>query len=295
MTLRPASIVLLLAGLTMGSAADKIVERTPPQVGGRTILTADLHVHAFPGDGVLPAWELRREARRRGIDVITITNHNHQLATVGSDRDQTGVRPPGMPTHDRPLLIPGQEITSPLFHMVALGVRDVVDWRLPLRETIDAVHAQGGVAIAAHPVRDSWRPLDDEAIARLDGTEAVHALGETHSRGRFELRQFFRRARDRKPHLAPIGSSDFHGLAPIGRCRTYIFVDEVSEAGVLSAIRGGQTVAADTRGTFVGDPSLVKLVQESGAAKPDARQPDLLARLSVVMVLSALALLICVE
>jgi hypothetical protein len=179
--------------------------------------------------------------------------------------------------------------------MVALGVRDVVDWRLPLRETIDAVHAQGGVAIAAHPVRESWRPQEEDAIARLDGTEAVHALGETHSRGRFELRQFFRRVRDRDPHVAPIGSSDFHGLAPIGRCLTYIFVDEVSEAGVLTAIRRGQTVASDTRGSFVGDPSLVKLVQESGAETPYARQPGLLARLSVWMVLSSIALLICVR
>jgi hypothetical protein len=289
MMVRAASLVLLLGGLTIGSIADRPVERVPPRVAGRTVLTADLHVHAFPGDGVLPPWELRREARRRGVDVIAVTNHNHRIAArlpVGSDRGQTGVTP---------LVIPGQEITSPLFHMVAVGVRRVIDWRLPLRETIDAVHAQGGVAIAAHPVRDSWRPQDDDAIRTLDGTEAVHALGETYSRGRFELREFFRRARDRKPELAPIGSSDFHGSAPIGRCLTYIFVDEVSEAGVLSAIGRGHTVASDNRGTLIGDPALVKLVQGAGVETPFARQPGPWARLSVWMVLSALALLICVR
>jgi hypothetical protein len=240
-------------------------------------------VHAFPGDGVLPAWQLRNEARRRGIDVIAITNHNQSIAAS---------LPSGAHSGDLPLVIPGQEITSPWFHMVAVGVRQVVDWRLPAGQAVAAVHAQGGVAIAAHPVRDSWRAGDLGALREIDGTEAVHAPGEAYSRGRYELREFYRLAREQNPTVAPIGSSDFHGTAPLGRCLTYIVVDEVTEAGVLRAIRSGQTVASNNAGMLVGDPALVKLVSEAEGARP-AAEAGLPRTLSVLMVLSALACLVC--
>ena len=283
MKTRPYSALLLAAGLTLGSVSDRGAPE-PDRHATPVVLTADFHVHAFPGDGMLPVWELRREAARRGVDVIAITNHNHSIAarlpTGGSER--------------LPLVIPGQEITTPGFHLVAVGVREMVDWRLPLREAIAAVHAQGGVAIAAHPVPDSWRVRDEDALRALDGTEAVHALGETYSRGRYQLREFYRLVRGLNPRAAAIGSSDFHGNAPIGRCRTHVIVDEVSEAGVLDAIRRGRTVASDNRGTFVGDADLVALVKERRGEAPPARS-DLWRPVSVATVLAALALLVLLD
>jgi predicted metal-dependent phosphoesterase TrpH len=285
MKTRSAALLLLAAGLTTGSLADGSIARAALFSAEGKVLTADLHVHAFPGDGVLPAWELRKEARRRGIDVIAITNHNQSIAS----RLPAGGRP-----GELPIVIRGQEITSPQFHMVAAGVRRVVDWRLPLGQAIADVHSQGAVAIAAHPVRDSWRVRDGDALRGLDGTEAVHGRGEEYSRGRFQLREFYRTVRLHNPSAAAIGSSDFHGVAPLGNCRTYILVDEVSEQGVLNAIRRGRTVAADNRGMLIGDPGLVKVVQGAGASLPRP-ESDLARRLSVVMVLGALALLVCVK
>ncbi len=283
MRTRPAAILLLLTGLTVGSVADRPSGSAPVRVGGAVILTADLHVHAFPGDGALPAWQLRNEARHRGIDVIAITNHNQSIAAR---------LPSGGEDGELPLVIPGQEITSPWFHMVAVGVRQVVDWRLPAGRAVEAVHSQGGIAIAAHPVRESWRATDDGALRAIDGTEAVHARAESHSRGRHQLREFYRMTREHNPTVAPIGSSDFHWMAPLGRCLTYIVVDEVSEQGVLRAIRAGRTVASDNRGVLVGDPALVKLVEDAGAVVP-ARETGFARALSVMMVLSALAWLVC--
>ena len=142
--------------------------RTPVKTERGTVLRADFHVHAFPGDGLLPAWELADEANRRGIDVVAITNHNQTLAASFAARRSGRL----------PLVLPGQEVTSPSFHLVAVGVREVVDWRLPLGGVIDAIHAQGGVAIAAHPVRHSWH-ADPESAAALDGSEAMHSLSAT--------------------------------------------------------------------------------------------------------------------
>jgi predicted metal-dependent phosphoesterase TrpH len=282
MTLRPAALVLLVGGLTIGSATDVVPGSDPPRPGARRVLSADFHVHAFPGDGVLPAWELRKEAARRGLDVIAITNHNQRIAA-------------SLPTGSRdllPIVIPGQEITTPAFHLVAVGVRQVIDWRLPLPQMIDAVHAQGGVAIAAHPVKDSWRVADATALRRLDGTEAMHTLVETSSRGRQELLAFYGAAREQNRNVAAIGSSDFHAVAPLGGCRTFVFVDEVSERGVLDAIRRGQTVAADNHANVVGNTALGQpMVRVSTGAA--AASSELWRRLSVTMVLAALVLLVC--
>jgi predicted metal-dependent phosphoesterase TrpH len=286
-TTRPLSVVLLIAGLTLGSVAGSRVEQSAIRSPGPVVLAADLHVHALPGDGVLPAWELRREAARRGLDVIVITNHNQSIAARLPSGGQGG---------STPIVIPGQEITSPRFHLVAAGVRRIVDWRLPMRQAIEAVQAQGGVAIAAHPVRESWRVHDEDALRLLDGVEALHAGAAPRSRGRYQLLQFYDRVRKINPTIAAIGSSDFHGIAPLGRSRTYIVVEEVSERGVLEAIRAGRTVASDTRGTLVGDPALVGVVEKAGLAavqQSAASLTSFFSGLSVGMVLVGIAGLIC--
>ena len=54
------------------------------------------------------------------------------------------------------IVLPGLEVGNAGGHMVAAGVRKWIDWRLPADEAIEAVHRQGGVALAAHPIRKSW-------------------------------------------------------------------------------------------------------------------------------------------
>ena len=284
MMMRRYALLLLAGALSLGSFADVQPSGTPRVIGRYTLLTADLHVHAFPGDGVLPAWELRKEAARRGLDVIAVTNHNQSLAAS---------LPPGG-EGALPLVIPGQEITTPRFHLIAAGVRRPVQWRLPLAETIAAVHRQGGVAIAAHPVRHSWRLREDDGgLAALDGAEAVAGSGERFSRGRGELREFFDRTRQRNADLAPIGSSDFHTSAPLGACRTYLFVEEVSERGVLDAIRTGRTVAANDADSLIGDSALVGSIRNMPRATP--QRPAPWSRAAAVLALAALALIVCVR
>src|SRR4029453_16879224 len=76
-----ASAALLVAGAIIGSLAGAgVAQRAPARHGEFFVLAGDFHVHGFPGDGALPAWALRDEARRRGLDVIGLTNHNQRLA-----------------------------------------------------------------------------------------------------------------------------------------------------------------------------------------------------------------------
>ena len=75
-----------------------------------------------------------------------------------------------------PTVLVGEEITARRWHLIGVGIRDTVSWRQPLEAAIDAVHAQGGVAILAHPVDIYRSALNDAARTTLDGTEVRHAL-----------------------------------------------------------------------------------------------------------------------
>jgi len=75
------------------------------------------------------------------------------------------------------------------------------------------------------------------------------------------LADSFDRAIRTKPSIAPIGSTDFHFTAAIGLCRTYLFVRDVTPAGVLDAIRNGRTVACDQRGNVYGAADMAREVE----------------------------------
>jgi hypothetical protein len=245
--------VLLAAGVAVGTLADRIPLRQSISAGDYRMLSGDFHVHAFPGDGALAPWALRDEAARAGLDVIVVTNHNQTFTgRLAGWVSRSGIGP---------LMLSGQEITHPEYHMIAVGIHATVNPNQSAAGAIADVHAQGGVAIAAHPSR-RFRGYDAEGtVALLDGVEAVHSFGHQDSEFRADLSAFYSRARRINQDVAAIGSSDFHGMPPpMGRCRTYLFVRERSREGVLDAIRDGRTLAVDGDGGLTGDPRLIALL-----------------------------------
>ena len=251
--------VLLIAGALAGSLAGAgLPQQAPARESGFVMLAGDFHVHGFPGDGALPAWALRDEARRRGLDVIAFTNHNQRLAgRIGRLVSGDGATP---------LVLRGEEITASHYHIAAIGVERPIPGTLPAAAAIAAVHAQGGVAIAAHPGALFWGGLDAAARASLDGAEVAHPMIIGDPQARAELVAFTQSVREVNPHLAPIGSTDFHFRQPLGLCRTYVFAREYSETGVIEAIRAGRTVAFDPEGGLYGNPDLTAAVGRLRAA-----------------------------
>jgi hypothetical protein len=128
----------------------------------------------------------------------------------------------------------------------------------------------GGVAIAAHPMPFSWRDDDDEALRILDGAEMAHQSSLPYSPARAAFQAFFRRVQRVNPDVAPIGSTDFHMIAPLGLCRTYLLVEERSAAAALEALRQGRTVARDPAGRLFGAAADVAAVEKHLAAVPAA-------------------------
>ena len=265
---------LLLAG-TMRDTAGK------PQVSPPGVLAADLHVHPFPGDGALTVGQLQREATRRGLDVIAVAGHNNRVALELA----RAVNPPS----GSPIILQSQELTAPDFHIIAVGVRAMIDWRLTVAEAVGAIHEQGGVAIAAHPVRFAWKPEDQASLSVLDGVEVAHPMAQRTGSSRREIDAFFARVQSMNPDVAPIGSTDFHASGPLGLCRTYLLTSDRSAEGAIEAIRRGRTVAQDQFGRLFGRPEAVAEVQRWLAAAAAPAAVPLLDRLIALAALVILA------
>ena len=272
---------MLLSAIGLGTITDTTPAREPLRVDGYDILSGDFHVHAFVGDGGISPWMLQGQAARVGLDVIAITNHNQTLAgRIGRW---------AAPRSSGPMILVGEEITGRDFHLIAVGIESAVDWDQPARAAIEQVHAQGGVAIAAHPLHGFAEGYDEVALAGLDGLEAAHpdALAPTITP---QFEEFYQRTVARNPEVASIGSSDFHTRGPLGMCRTYLFVKERTQAGVIDAIRDGRTIGRCNDERLRGRPELVRLLEphRDALAPP---QKDVLSNVATFLVWLSLVLL----
>jgi hypothetical protein len=244
---RIVSLSLLGAALAAGTLADRPQPQPPLRIAGYRVLAADFHIHSYPlSASTLAPWDLVLEARRQSLDAIAITGHNHVEAGLWG---RWFARLVGGPT-----VIPGEEIHAPGYHIIAAGIHSTISWRNSAAQSIAEIHAQGGVAIAAHPVRGLWPAFDPQAMASLDASEIVQPVVYSFNCGARELREFYQRS-----PLAAIGSSDYHGMGPLGFFRTYVFARDNSEESILEAIRRRRTVVYDGEGRAWGDPQLIQL------------------------------------
>lgn len=172
---------------------------------------ADLHVHTSWGDGTATVRQiLDRAARETDLDVIAITDHD-DLRAAWEAQDLIA---------DYHLdVIPGMEITTLQGHLLALFLEHPIKMLRPLEWTIRAVHDQGGVCIAPHPLSWLTRSLSERAVRRvyaeLDGIEVVNPslAGQVTAAKVQALNQA-------ELHLAETGGSDAHHLEGVGAAFT---------------------------------------------------------------------------
>src|SRR5437899_7100941 len=105
---------------------------------------ADLHVHTIWSDGAQRP-EAIVDAGRGRLDVIAITDHDEIRGALRA-RDYALAHPElGVD------VVVGEEISTLNGHLLCLFLEECVPPGLTAVESIAAVHAQGGLAIAAHP------------------------------------------------------------------------------------------------------------------------------------------------
>jgi len=248
---------LVLVSLVAGWHADRPAPRAPIVLGGYEVLAADFHTHSSMfSNGTFTPWGLVLEARRGGLDVLAITGHGAVVdAKVGRWAAQF--------IAGAPVVLVGEEVQTVDTHLIAVGIENWISGWQPVSDQIDEAHAQGGVAIAAHPLRVFWPGFDDQAVSKLDGTEVCHPDIYTKRPAKAEFERFAARAQK-----TAIGSSDFHGFGRIGACRTYVFVKERTVAAVLDAVRSGRTVVYGAGGQAYGAPDLIALAD----TRPELRE-----------------------
>ncbi|MDO9018038.1 MAG: CehA/McbA family metallohydrolase [Deltaproteobacteria bacterium] len=246
----------LALGLAGGTALDARDVPAPQRRGEWLVLEGDFHAHTRFSDGFLSPPELVLHARRRGLHVLGVTEHNLVFPAKIA-------RWFALATGALPVVIVGEEVTSAGYHVHGLGLRRAVTPTRDIGPVIDAIHAQGGLVIAAHPTRRFW-PALVPVRHRLDGAELMHpiAYGEARGGWRWEdLRDYYVDAERGGRRLTAIGASDYHFFSPLGLCRTLVFAREATEGSVLEALRAGRTVVHDRAGRAWGDPAMIALLE----------------------------------
>ncbi|VVM07234.1 hypothetical protein MAMC_01523 [Methylacidimicrobium cyclopophantes] len=197
-------------------------------------LRADLHCHSyFSADGVSPPEELIRAARRKGLNVLALTDHN-SCAGIEYLESKGLLRADGAPV-DGFLVIPAQEISTREGHLLALGLRLPDLHGISAAEAVSLIRSQGGLSIAPHPfdyfragIRS--RTLDTLPIDAIEVFNAAATLRRSN-------RQALRYAKERG--LPMVAASDAHEADAIGTAYVIVDAEEFSVAGVLAAIRKG--------------------------------------------------------
>src|SRR5215213_250328 len=172
------------------------------------ISKADLHIHTTASDGAASVPELLEYiAQMTDIRVIAITDHD---SIAGAKEAARLARQFGID------VIMGDEVSTADGHLLALFVDTFLPPHRPAAETIAAIHAQGGLAIAPHPF--------DRSVPSLGRTNLQHPgwnfdAIEGFNAGVIWSQRGCNRAAQRAAAtlgLPVVGGSDAHTLATTG-------------------------------------------------------------------------------
>jgi len=126
---------------------------------------ADLHVHTvYSADSLITPKELVFYAKKRGLAAVAVTDHNRVEGALKFVKEIEDI-----------LIIPGIEVSSQQGHIIGLNVREVIPKRLSAEETVDNIHAAGGVAVACHPFALLKGSLGKNVSAKFDAIETINA------------------------------------------------------------------------------------------------------------------------
>lgn len=187
-------------------------------------MKADLHVHStYSSDGRTTPQKIIESAADHGLGCVAITDHNSFKAFYD------------VKNNGRIIIVPGEEVSSSEGHIIALGIDKEIEPRKSVKETIDLIHAAGGLAFAAHPYR-WWSGLGVKNV--IDDFDGIEALNGRSTRGS-NKKSLALAHRIGKPMSA---GSDSHTILSIGdgyveipdTCRTW--------QDVIEALRAKQAV-----------------------------------------------------
>jgi predicted metal-dependent phosphoesterase TrpH len=183
---------------------------------------ADLHVHTvYSPDSLITPKELVYYAKQRGLNAVAVTDHNcvEGALKIAKETDF--------------LIIPGTEVSSLNGHIVGLNVKEVIPKHLSAEETVERIHAAGGIAIACHPFALLKGSVGKHVSAKFDAVEVINAsafpFGRSVRRAQVVAEMF---------GLSRVAGTDAHYGPQIGAAYTVIDAEPNVEAIVKAIVDG---------------------------------------------------------
>ncbi len=181
---------------------------------------ADVHIHTCLSDGKPTVEEVvDYAALKTDLSVIAISDHDE---IKGGYEARKIIKKKG---YDLEVII-AEEVTAREGHILGLFLKEKIKSGMSARQTIEEIHAQGGVAIAAHPFfathRGNPKYVSTDGIGAItlikeafDGIETINAtpsLSAANMRADYINRALL--------HKAETGSSDAHIKQAVGMGHT---------------------------------------------------------------------------
>ena len=197
-------------------------------------------MHTTASDGWPTPRELVDHARRAGLNVIAVTDHDTIEGALRAADHAAGL--------SKLEVVVAEEVSSRDGHIVGLFLEKRIRPGMSAAATVHAIHEQGGLAIAVHPF---WR------TQRRSRTGPVHGVGwlaaelpfdaievENATPGFYFFNQLARRL-NLGLGAAEVGGSDAHILDAVGRAFTD-FPGKTPQA-LREAIETGTAIAGRRR------------------------------------------------
>ena len=188
----------------------------------------DLHTHsAHSPDSGVRVEDMVRQARANGLSGMAITDHNQVEGSLKS----RSFAEPGF------IAVRATEVSTSAGHIIALGVGELIPRDLSPAEAVERIHALGGIASIAHPLR-IWSGVG-EAEARRIPADLIETLNARTIPKHNALASAIAKERG----FGVTAGSDAHELRNIGRA--YVVIEDriETEEQLIEALRKGRARA----------------------------------------------------
>lgn len=197
------------------------------ELKGGTGMLIDLHVHesTFSRDSKMSLKEIVEDAKLKGLDGVCITDHDSLEIKEFAEAYAKKVNFP---------IFTGVEVYTTKGDIIAFGIDQLPDHRPDAQEFINYVKSHGGACFSAHPFRDNHRGLENNIfkVQGLDGIEVLNGNTSFEDNNRaWEACQ--------KLNLQPLGASDAHSTAKLGRYATFLPYKVNTTKDLINALLSG--------------------------------------------------------
>lgn len=161
-------------------------------------------------------------AKKRGLNAVAITDHNRVDGALKIARETDF------------LIIPGIEVNSRDGHVLGLNLAETIPKGLSAEETVDRIHAAGGLAVACHPYVLFNGSLGKHVSANFDAVEVINARA-------FPFNRSVRKAEESAARLgvSRVAGTDAHYGPQVGYAYTVID-SELNVEAIAKAILDGR-------------------------------------------------------